>query len=80
MEVKLDKQYPLDVDATRAWTLLTDLKAVDNCMPGAQITEQLSETSYKGAVKDKVCPAVEQFGGMVDVKELDPNFKRMVML
>ncbi|NDF06940.1 MAG: carbon monoxide dehydrogenase, partial [Betaproteobacteria bacterium] len=23
MEVKLDKQYPLDVDATRAWALLT---------------------------------------------------------
>ena len=35
MEVKLDKQYPLDVDATRAWALLTDLKAVASCMPGA---------------------------------------------
>ena len=44
MEVKLDKQYPLDVDAARAWALLTDLKATANCMPGAEITEQLSET------------------------------------
>ena len=51
MEVKLDKQYPLDVDATRAWALLTDLKAVASCMPGAEITEHLSDTSYKGAVK-----------------------------
>ena len=79
MEVKLDKQYPLDVDATRSWTLLTDLKAVASCMPGAQITEQLSETSYKGAVKVKVGPAVAQFGGTVDVLELDPTLKRMVM-
>ena len=79
MEVKLDKQYPLDVDATRSWTLLTDLKAVASCMPGAQITEQLSETSYKGAVKVKVGPAVAQFAGTVDVKALDPALKRMVM-
>jgi uncharacterized protein len=79
MEVKLDKQYPLDVDATRSWTLLTDLKAVASCMPGAQITEQLSETSYKGAVKVKVGPAVAQFAGTVDVLELDPTLKRMVM-
>ena len=65
MEVKLDKQYPLDVDSARAWALLTDLKAVASCMPGAEITEQLSETSYKGAVKVKVGPAVAQFGGTV---------------
>ena len=63
MEVKLDKQYPLDVDAERAWQLLSDLKAVAGCMPGAEITEQLAEGSYKGAVKVKVGPAVAQFAG-----------------
>lgn len=80
MEVKLDKQYPLDVDAARAWALLNDLKEVASCMPGAQITEQLSDTSYKGAVKVKVGPAVAQFGGTVDVVELDADQRRMVMV
>ena len=79
MEVKLDKQYPLDVDAARAWALLTDLKAVAGCMPGAEITEQLSETSYKGAVKVKVGPAVAQFGGTVDVIESVAAERKMVM-
>ncbi len=79
MEVKLDKQYPLDVDAARAWALLTDLKAVASCMPGAEITEQLSDTSYKGAVKVKVGPAVAQFGGTVDVIEAVANERKMVM-
>ena len=79
MEVKLDKQYPLDVDAERAWTLLTDLKAVAGCMPGAQITEQLGEGSYKGAVKIKVGPAVAQFAGQVDVLETVPDQRKMVM-
>ena len=72
MEVKLDKQYPLDVDAERAWTLLADLKATAACMPGAEITEQISETSYKGGVKVKVGPATAQFGGTVDVLEVVP--------
>ncbi len=79
MEVKLDKQYPLDVDAARAWALLTDLKAVASCMPGAEITEQLSETSYKGGVKVKVGPAVAQFGGTVDVIEAVAPERKMVL-
>ena len=79
MEVKLDKQYPLDVDADRAWALLSDLKATAECMPGAQILEQLSDTSYKGAVKIKVGPAVAQFGGTVDVIETSAETKTVVL-
>ena len=79
MEVKLDKQYPLDVDAARAWALLTDLKATANCMPGAEITEQLSDTSFKGGVKVKVGPAVAQFGGTVDVIEAVVAERKMVL-
>ena len=80
MEVKLDKQYPLDVDADRAWALLSDLKATAACMPGAEITEQLSDTSYKGAVKVKVGPATAQFGGTVDVLEKSDADRKVVML
>lgn len=79
MEVKLDKRYPLDVDPGRAWAILGDLKAVAGCMPGAELTEQLSETSYKGGVKVKVGPAVAQFGGQVDVLEKDEAARKMVL-
>jgi len=79
MEVKLDKRYPLDVDPARAWAILQDLKAVAGCMPGAELTEQLSDTSYKGGVKVKVGPAVAQFGGTVDVLEKDNTAQKMVL-
>lgn len=79
MEVKLDKHYPLDVDPGRAWAILSDLKAVAGCMPGAELTEQLSDTSYKGGVKVKVGPAVAQFGGQVDVLEKDDAGRKMVL-
>ena len=79
MEVKLDKRYPLDVDPARAWAILGDLKAVAGCMPGAELTEQLSDTSYKGGVKVKVGPAVAQFGGQVDVLKKDEAARKMVL-
>lgn len=79
MEVKLEKQYPLNVDAARAWALLSDLKATAACMPGADITEQLSDTSYKGAVKIKVGPATAQFGGTVDVLERSDDERKVIM-
>jgi carbon monoxide dehydrogenase subunit G len=79
MEVKLDKRYPLDVDPDRAWAILSNLKTVATCMPGAELTEELSATSYKGGVKVKVGPAVAQFGGIVDVLEKDDAARKMVL-
>ena len=45
MEVKLEKTYELDVDAASAWALLSDLRQVAGCMPGAEITEQIDANS-----------------------------------
>ncbi|HEY3698177.1 MAG TPA: SRPBCC family protein [Spongiibacteraceae bacterium] len=77
MEVKLDKNYPLDVDVARAWATLRDIKAVAGCMPGAAITEEISAMSYKGAVKVKVGPVAAQFGGTLDILELDEASRKM---
>lgn len=71
MEVKLDKRYPVAASPQQAWAVLSDVRATAACMPGAQITEQLDDTHYKGTVKSKVGPAVMSFGGDVEVQGLD---------
>ncbi len=71
MEVKLDKRYPLAVSVEQAWAVLADIPAVARCMPGAQVTEQVDDTHYKGSVKTKVGPALVQFAGDVEVRGLD---------
>lgn len=71
MEVKLDKRYEVAASPQQAWAVLSDVRATAACMPGAQITEQLDDTHYKGTVKSKVGPAVMTFGGDVEVQGLD---------
>ena len=71
MEVKLDKRYPLAVGAEQAWLVLGDIRAVARCMPGAQVTDQVDDTHYKGTVKTKVGPAVVHFGGDIELRLID---------
>ena len=49
-------------------------------VPGAQITEQIDDTHYKGTVKSKIGPAVMQFGGEVTVLTLDAERHSLQML
>ena len=77
MEVKLDKRYPLAVSVEQAWAVLADIPAVARCMPGAQVTEQVDDTHYKGTVKTKVGPALVQFGGDVEVRGLDAGARSL---
>src|ERR1700761_761494 len=80
MEVELNKTYPLGVSPERAWAVLTDIRAVAGCMPGAQITEQVDAAHYKGTVKSKVGPATMSFAGDIEVLELVEGERRLALL
>lgn len=80
MEVKLDKQYPVAASAEQAWAVLSDVRATAACMPGAQITEQLDETHFKGIVKSRIGPAMMSFNGDIEVLGLDPAARQLQML
>lgn len=80
MEVKLDKRYPVAATAAQAWAVLSDVHATAACMPGAQITEQLDATHYKGLVKSKIGPAMMSFNGDIEVLALDAATQTLRML
>jgi carbon monoxide dehydrogenase subunit G len=80
MEVKLDKRYPVAASIDQAWAVLSDVRATAACMPGAAITEQVAETHFKGTVKSKVGPAVMQFGGDIEVLQLNPDARQLQLL
>ncbi len=80
MEVKLDKRYPIAASADQCWAVLRDIRAVAACMPGAQITEQLDDTHFKGSVKSKVGPAVMNFAGDIELQGLDEAARTLQLL
>jgi carbon monoxide dehydrogenase subunit G len=80
MQVTVDKQYPVAAGADTAWAILTNIPELTRCMPGAQITETLDATHYKGAVRVKVGPAVAAFAGDIEVLAVDAATRTLRML
>ncbi len=77
MEVTLKKQYPVAAGLEAAWQVLSNVNELATCMPGAQITEQLDDTHYRGSIKVKVGPAVAAFAGTLEVLALDPQARTL---
>ena len=80
MEVTIDKQYPVAAGLDAAWAILSDVNELATCMPGAQITEVIDPTHYKGSVKVKVGPAVAAFAGTIELLAIDPATRLLKML
>lgn len=77
MEIKNSFEVPVGVD--RAWAVLTDVKQVAECMPGAELTEMLDDGSYRGSVKVKIGPIALSFAGEARFTELDEASRRMLI-
>ncbi|MDJ0871345.1 MAG: SRPBCC family protein [Gammaproteobacteria bacterium] len=80
MQVKLEKTVPVEAPADAAWQFLQDIRAVAACMPGAEITEQVDESHYKGKVKVKLGPATAAFNGDIEVKGVDADKRELHIL
>jgi carbon monoxide dehydrogenase subunit G len=80
MEVVIEKKYPVSAGIPAAWAVLSDMHALATCMPGAQITEDIDATHYKGSVRVKVGPAVAAFAGTIEILALDAATHTLKML
>jgi uncharacterized protein len=80
MEVILEKQYPVAAGLDAAWSVLSNIPELATCMAGAQITETIDATHYKGSVRVKVGPAIAAFAGTLEVLSLDPMTRTLKML
>lgn len=79
MKVEIDKVFPMDAPSSNAWKFLQDIHNVASCMPGAEITEQVDDSNYKGAVKVKVGPAHMAFKGTISVLGIDADKRELKM-
>ena len=71
MAIRIEKTFRVEEPAEKVWALLSDPRKVATCVPGAQITEQIDDKNYKGAIKVKVGPSSNEFKGELQVLKLD---------
>jgi carbon monoxide dehydrogenase subunit G len=69
--LKIAKTFQAPEPVEKVWAILSDPRKVATCVPGAQITEQIDEKTYKGTIKVKVGPSVTDYAGEVQIVRLD---------
>ena len=54
--MKLENEFRVDVPVDEAWRVLLDVERIAPCMPGAQLTEVVDDTTYKGNISVRLGP------------------------
>ena len=63
----------------KVWQFFDDIPQVAACLPGAELTEDLGDDTYKGKVAVRMGPVRLQFAGTADITERDEVGKRVVV-
>jgi carbon monoxide dehydrogenase subunit G len=80
MAVKIEKTFRVEEPLEKVWAFLSDPRKVGACVPGAQITEQVDERTYKGVIKVKVGPSVTDYKGEVQIVRKDDQAHEIEIL
>lgn len=67
MEVIVEKRFSLPVSVEQAWAVLSDVRSVAACMPGARIEAPLAALRFRGAVDSEVGQATARLEGTVEM-------------
>jgi carbon monoxide dehydrogenase subunit G len=77
MEIK--NGFEVDAPIDHVWAYMLDVAKVAPCMPGAELTETVDETTWKGNVTIRLGPVKMGFGGTVAMTERDDAAHHVVL-
>jgi carbon monoxide dehydrogenase subunit G len=75
----IENSFEVPAPIDRVWTYMLDVEKVVPCMPGAELTETIDETHWKGQVTIKLGPVSLSFAGKVEMQERDDAARRVVL-
>ena len=78
--MQIEKTFQVKEPIEQVWSLLSDPKRVAACVPGAKITEQADEKTYKGTISVKVGPSATDYKGELEIVRLEPANHEMEIL
>ena len=68
---RFDNAFEVPLPPAVAWPILMDIQRIAPCMPGAQLTEVVDKTTYKGNIGVRLGPVALTFAGLVKFEEID---------
>ena len=77
MLIRSDFEVPEPPD--KVWRFFDDIPAVAACLPGAELTDDLGDDKYRGAVAIRMGPVRMRFAGTAEIRERDDAAKRVVV-
>ena len=75
--MKLENSFEVPADPAAAWSLLLDMPRVIPCMPGAELTEVVDDSNWKGKMSVKLGPISLSFATDVALVEADEAARRV---
>lgn len=72
MGLQIEKSFVVRAGSPAVWSFLIDPYRVARCLPGAAITEKLSDQDYTGTMTVKVGPVTASYRGKLRFERLDP--------
>ena len=71
MKVKISKTFSIRASVSEVWGLMTDVKKVSSCIPGAQYEQDMGENKHSVMMVVKVGPIKSSYRGEVSIRSMD---------
>lgn len=77
--MKLQHQTDVDAGPDDVWAFLQDTAGVVECMPGAELVDDLGDDRYEGVLRVAIGPLKMNYAGRASVVERDAASRRIVL-
>ncbi len=75
----IENEFTVATPVDELWAFLLDVERVAPCMPGAELTETIDDTHWKGKMNMKFGPVSMSFAGTVEMTERDDAAHKVVL-
>jgi carbon monoxide dehydrogenase subunit G len=69
--MEMQNSFTVPADIATAWEVLMDVPRIAPCMPGAELTEVVDASHFKGNAKLRVGPVQLSFAGEAELTDVD---------
>ena len=69
--MQLENSFQVGAPPDRVFAYLLDINKVVGCVPGAELTEVVDASTFKGKVKIKVGPITVAYSGTASIADRD---------